>query len=165
MKGGARYAKAGTGWGGGILSDRIALSRRRALAGAAAAAVAPGPALAQSRTAGMDLTIIYVGAKDCPPCQVFKNQDLPHWSRSPSARSVRFVHIEAPRMTGAYSARYWPSNYRFVLQQVTVPIVPQFFLLEGNIIVKSAAGISGWRSQILPMIPGVVSGGSARMAP
>jgi hypothetical protein len=143
------------------LTERSVLSRRRALASVVATAVAPGLSMAQ----GADLTIIYVGAKDCPPCQVFKSQDLPHWSKSSYARNVRFVQIEAPRMTGAYSARYWPANYRFVLQQVTLPIVPQFFLLNSGTIVVSAAGVSGWRSQILPMIPGVVSGGSARFAP
>ena len=128
-------------------------------------AVAPGAALAQSRAAGMELTIIYVGAKDCMACQVFRSQDLPHWVRSPYARAVNFVQIEAPRVSGAYSARYWPSNYRFVIQQVTVPIVPNFFLLAGGAILMTAAGVSGWRSQILPKIPGVVSGGSARFAP
>jgi thiol-disulfide isomerase/thioredoxin len=141
------------------LNDRIVLSRRRALAGLAAAiALAPGAALAQGRPKGMDLTIVYVGAKDCGPCQVFKHQDFPQWAKSAFPGSVRFVEIEAPTTTVAYQARYWPSNVRFVLQQVKVPIVPTFFLLDGNTIVQTGSGVGGWRNKILPMIPGMLSG-------
>ena len=49
-------------------------------------------------------------------------------------------------------------HHRFVLQQVTAPIVPNFFLLDGRTILKSAVGVGGWRHQILPMIPGMLSG-------
>jgi hypothetical protein len=150
----------------GTLADQFVLLRRGAIAGlVAVAAFVPGAALAQSRAAGQGLTIIYVGAKDCTVCQVWKNQELPHWSRSPYARGVQMVLIESPKVTGALTSRYWPSSYRFVLQQVTVPIVPQFFLLEGQTVVANAAGVTGWRNQILTRIPGVVSGGAARQAP
>jgi hypothetical protein len=152
----------------GTLAEGLVLSRRRAVAGlVAAAAVAPDAARAQPRAPapGEGLTILYVGAKDCQPCQVFKNQELPHWMRSPYARLVPLIQIEAPRITGAFSPRYWPPNYRFVLHQVTLPIVPQFFLLDGATILIAAGGVSGWRTQILPQIPGVVSGGAARSAP
>ena len=99
-----------------------------------------------------------VGAKDCGPCQVFKHQDFPQWAKSAFPQTVRFVEIDAPTTTVAYQARYWPSNVRFVLQQVKVPIVPTFFLLDGRTIVKSGTGVGGWRNQILPLIPGMLSG-------
>jgi len=141
------------------LTERIVLSRRRALAGAAAAATAAlAPTAGLAQAAGMDLTIIYVGAKDCGPCQVFKHQDFPQWAKSAFPQTVRFVEIDAPTTTVAYQARYWPSNVRFVLQQVKVPIVPTFFLLDGRTIVKSGTGVGGWRNQILPLIPGMLSG-------
>ena len=60
--------------------------------------------------------------------------------------------------TVAYQARYWPSDVRFVLPQVKVPIVPTFILLDGRTIVKSGSGVGGWRNQILPMIPGMLNG-------
>jgi hypothetical protein len=66
--------------------------------------------------------------------------------------------MESPKVAGAYSARYWPSNVRFVLQQVKAPVVPGFFLLDSRTILVTAAGIGGWLHQILPKIPGMLSG-------
>lgn len=132
------------------------LGRRGLLAGLGAAAALPAmPAFANS---DVKLTIIYVGAKDCGPCQVFNVQDRPQWDRSGYPRNVRFITIDAPKTTVAYNARYWPSDVRFVLPQIKVPVVPTFILLDGRTIVKIGTGVGGWRAQIMPQIPGMLTG-------
>jgi hypothetical protein len=47
---------------------------------------------------------------------------------------------------------------RFVLPQIKVPIVPAFILLDGRTIVKIGTGVGGWRVQVMPQIPGMLSG-------
>jgi hypothetical protein len=135
------------------------LTRRGALAALATVAV-PATSFAQSRArvSGMNLTIVYVGAKDCGPCQVFKHQDFPQWARSGFPTIVRFVEIDAPTTSTAYQARHWPSDLRFLLREIKVPIVPNFILLDGRTIVKIGTGVGGWRNQVLPMIPGMLNG-------
>lgn len=137
---------------------RPLITRRLALSGLAAtlSGATATQAQAQRVTADMNLTIVYVSAEDCGPCKVFKHQDLPQWQRS--SFHVRFVQVAAPKTTVAYQARYWPSDFRFLLREIKVPIVPNFILLDGRTIVKIGTGVGGWRNQILPMIPGMLSG-------
>ena len=138
---------------------RPLITRRLALGGLAAALIGVSTqAQAQSRVSGMNLTIVYVGAQDCGPCQVFKNQDYPQWAKSAFPGTVRFVQVDAPKTTAAYQARYWPSDLRFLLREIKVPVVPNFILLDGRTVVKIGTGVGGWRNQILPMIPGMLNG-------
>jgi hypothetical protein len=134
----------------------VALTRRGVLGSlAATATLSAVPAQAQGE---VKLTIIYVNAKDCPPCEVFNIQDRPQWDRSDYPSQVRFVAIDAPTVSVAYNARYWPSDLRFVLAQIKSTIVPTFILLNGRKIVMIGTGIGGWRAQMLPHLPGMLSG-------
>ncbi len=132
------------------------LSRRRALAGLTAAAALPA---LPARAAGPNLSIIYVSAKDCGPCQVFKAQDLPQWNKSLLAASIHLIEIDAPSISVAFQARYWPTAARpFLAAASKIPIVPTFILVDGRDIVKIGTGLGGWRNQVLPQIPGMLNG-------
>jgi hypothetical protein len=124
------------------------------LAALAAAAVSP----ASARTAAPNLSIIYVGAKDCGPCRVFDSQDLPQWNKSMLARDVKLIHVDAPSVNVAFQARHWPAEARPFISAVKAPIVPCFILVDGKSVVAIGTGIGGWRNQVLPMIPGIISG-------
>lgn len=132
------------------------LSRRRLLGGlVTATAWHAVPAQAAGRK---NLSIIYVSAKDCGPCQVFKHQDLPQWNKSVMAASIRLITIDAPSTSVAYQARHWPNEARPFLAAVKVPVVPTFILVDGRDIVKIGTGLGGWRNQVLPEIPGMLNG-------
>ena len=111
--------------------------------------------------AAANLTIIYVGAKDCLPCQVYEVTDYPQWNREPAARSVRFIMVKAPLIANAFQARYWPPEARPYLKSVMFPAVPLFILIADGRIVKIVSGLGGWRNQLAPHIPGYVTGEQA----
>jgi hypothetical protein len=143
---------------GSSMSGRRAVTlKRRGVLGTLAATVAlsAAPAYAQPE---VKLTVIYVGAKDCPPCEIFNHQDRPQWDRSDYPSQIRFVAIDAPTVGVAYNARYWPTDLRFVLTQIKSTIVPTFILLNGRKIIMIGTGIGGWRAQVLPHLPGMLSG-------
>jgi hypothetical protein len=120
-----------------------------------AALTAPAPAEAK-RTAGAELMVIYVCADDCGPCRVFEAEDMPRWTASPLARSVRFVRARAPKTSQAFQAKYWPSEARPYMSAFRARIVPSFMLVAGGNVVTMGAGLNGWRQQTLPQVQNMV---------
>jgi hypothetical protein len=67
--------------------------------------------------AASDLTVIYVGGLDCPPCTQWKNTQKARWLASPEYKKVTWVEVESPKLREAYKERYcrpisgrcWPS--------------------------------------------------------
>ena len=89
------------------------MNRRAFLIAGLLAATSPTAASAAS-----DLTVIYVGGWDCPPCTQWKNTQKLRWLRSPEFHRVTWVEVESPRLKEAYQERYWPADLRPVLAQL-----------------------------------------------
>ena len=60
--------------------------------------------------AASDLTVIYVGGRDCPPCTQWKNTQKARWLASPEYKKVTWVEVESPNLREAYKERYWPAD-------------------------------------------------------
>ena len=115
---------------------------------AAPAAAKPAHAAAASN----ELMVIYISAEDCGPCRVFEAEDMPRWTASPFARTVKFVRAKAPKSVQAFQAKYWPKEAQPYLSAVRVPIVPSFMLVSGGSVISVGTGLNGWRQQTLPQV-------------
>ena len=86
-----------------------------------------GPA----RAASSDLTVIYVGGGDCPPCTRWKTTQKPRWLASPEFPKVTWVEVESPKLKDAYQERYWPADLRPVLAQLPRKTgTPRFLIVQ-----------------------------------
>ena len=75
------------------------------------ASISPVMAIGPARAAS-DLTVIYVGGLDCPPCTEWKNTQKARWLASPEYKKVTWVEVESPKLRDAYKERYWPADLR-----------------------------------------------------
>jgi hypothetical protein len=92
-----------------------------------------GPARAAS-----DLTVIYVGGLDCPPCTEWKN-----------TQKVTWVEVESPRLREAYKERYWPADLRPVLAQLPRKSgTPRFLIVRDGKLVANEFGTGRWAATV-----------------
>ena len=116
------------------------MNRRAFLIAGLLAATSLTPASAAS-----DLTVIYVGGWDCPPCTQWKNTQKQRWLRSPEFHRVTWVEVEAPRLKDAYQQRYWPADLRSVLAQLPRKSgTPRFLIVSDGTVVSNEFGTGRW---------------------
>jgi hypothetical protein len=96
--------------------------------------------------AAADLTVIYVGGWDCPPCTQWKNTHKARWLASPEFHKVTWIEVEAPKLKEAYQERYWPADLRPVLARLPRKSgTPRFLIVrDGKVLSNEFGGGSGW---------------------
>ena len=124
------------------------MNRRAFLIASLLAATSPmmllGPAHAAS-----DLTVIYVGGLDCPPCTEWKNTQKARWLASPEYKKVTWVEVESPKLREAYKERYWPADLRPVLAQLPRKSgTPRFLIVRDGKLVANEFGTGRWAATV-----------------
>ena len=95
--------------------------------------------------AASDLTVIYVGGWDCPPCTQWKNTRKAGWLASPEFHKVTWVEVESPKLKEAYQARFWPDDLKPVLDQLPRKSgTPRFLIVKDGKVVSNAFGTGQW---------------------
>ena len=122
--------------------------RRAFLIATLLAATPPLMAIAPTRAAS-DLTMIYVGGWDCPPCTQWKNTQKARWLASPEYRQVTWVEVESPKLRDAYKERYWPADLRPVLAQLPRKSgTPRFLIVRDGKVVSNEFGTGRWAATV-----------------
>ena len=104
---------------------------------------------AAARAASSDLTVIYVGGGDCPPCTQWKNTQKARWLASPEYRKVTWVEVESPKLKDAYKERYWPAELRPVLAELPRKTgTPRFLIVRDGKVVSNEFGTGRWAATL-----------------
>ena len=99
--------------------------------------------------AASDLTVIYVGGLDCPPCTEWKNTQKARWLASPEYKKVTWVEVESPKLREAYKERYWPADLRPVLAQLPRKSgTPRFLIVRDGKLVANEFGTGRWAATV-----------------
>jgi hypothetical protein len=97
------------------------------------------------RAASSDLTVIYVGGWDCPPCTQWKNTQKARWLASPEYKRVTWVEVESPHLRDAYKERYWPAELRPVLAELPRKNgTPRFLIVRDGKVLSNEFGTGRW---------------------
>ena len=99
--------------------------------------------------AAADLTVIYVGGWDCPPCTQWKNTQKARWLASPEYKKVTWVEVESPKLREAYKERYWPADLRPVLARLPRKSgTPRFLIVRDGKLVANEFGTGRWAATV-----------------
>lgn len=126
------------------------MHRRTVIIGFGAALLNAGSAL------GTDgLTLVMIGAKNCPSCAAWKRSQWPAFASSAEYKKLQFREIDAPTIGQAYDMQFWPDDlhqqHDFLVSQKAFG-TPNFFLLRGRRMVRHASGVGGWTNKVWPEI-------------
>jgi len=95
--------------------------------------------------AASDLTVVYVGGWDCPPCTQWKNTQKAGWLASPEFHKVTWIEVDVPKLKEAYQERYWPGELKPILDQIPRKGgTPRFLILKDGRIVSNEFGGNRW---------------------
>jgi hypothetical protein len=118
--------------------------KRRALliAGLLAAPLVPA-------RAASDLTVIYVGGLDCPPCAQWKRTEKARWLASAEYHKVTWVEVDPPHLKDAYQARHWPETFRPLLEHLPRKSgTPRFLIVRDGELVSNEFGTGRWSATL-----------------
>ena len=112
------------------------------------ASISPVMAIGPARAAS-DLTVIYVGGLDCPPCTEWKNTQKARWLASPEYKKVTWVEVDSPKLKEAYQDRYWPADLRAVLAKLPRKSgTPRFLIVRDGKLVANEFGTGRWAATV-----------------
>jgi hypothetical protein len=121
------------------------MNRRAFLIASLLAAASPVMVSEPARAASPDLTVIYVGGWDCPPCTQWKNTQKARWLASPDYKKVIWVEVESPHLKDAYKERYWPAELRPVLAELPRKTgTPRFLIVRDGKVLSNEFGTGRW---------------------
>ena len=110
--------------------------KRRSLFVATLAMLASG----ETRAAGR-IELVYVGARECPYCTLWRRRDRPALQASPMFKRLVFTEIEPRRIRDAYNPRYWPARLLPILKSLLVPDgTPRFLVLRDGVLYGNHLG-------------------------
>ncbi len=111
------------------------MRRRELVAAGLAGALLPAAAVAQPA----QITVLYIGAWDCPPCSGWKMKYKPDWIASPEFKKVRWEMVDPPSLRQAYERKNWPKDLWPLLDKIPLKIgTPRFIVAkDGEIVVNS----------------------------
>ena len=125
------------------------MNRRAFLIASLLAATSPLMSFGPARSASPDLTVIYVGGWDCPPCTQWKSTQKARWLASPEYKKVTWVEVESPHLKDAYKERYWPADLRSVLAELPRRTgTPRFLIVRDGKILSNEFGTGRWTATL-----------------
>jgi hypothetical protein len=125
------------------------MNRRAFLIAGLLAATSPTVLFEPARAASSDLTVIYVGGWDCPPCTQWKNTQKARWLTSPEYKKVTWVEVESPHLKDAYKERYWPAELRPVLAELPRKTgTPRFLIVRDGKVLSNEFGTGRWAATL-----------------
>lgn len=108
-------------------------------------------------TAGVEVTVIYVGADDCPPCRQWSRDYRPRFVASDEFPKLTYREVVAPKLFDLMNDSYWPQDLQAYRQKLDPrSAVPLWFVVVGDRIAVTATGLRQWEDQALPKINSIL---------
>ena len=106
-------------------------------------------------TSGSEILIVYVGARNCPPCWRYKARDYPVWVESEEYNHVVYRELSFPRFQRTDESQYWPQDLRWVREKAYAQRgAPRWIVaVDGRIVSNQRE----WRSLTYPLIQRLVA--------
>ena len=101
-------------------------------------------------TPDSEIVLIYLSARNCPPCIVFESKQYPDWARSEAAKSVTFYKFNFNRYQNTSGNYGWPEAFRWVREKTPVQHgAPRYIVLLDNRVISNQMGRkAGWTTTV-----------------
>lgn len=99
------------------------------------------------------ITVLYVGAWDCPPCTRWNNNEKKAWMETDSYGKVTFREVSTYTYKQTDYLDRWPEDLRWVIKATHVKSgAPRFIMIAGGKVVMNAVGTKYWNEYFLPAL-------------
>jgi hypothetical protein len=99
------------------------------------------------------VTLVYVGAEDCPPCRVWQRNQGTVFRDSLEFRQLAFHEVKSPTLFDVLDDNNWPAELRVYRQAITKGTgVPLWLVIADDKIVMQRSGLAQWQEAIYPKL-------------
>jgi hypothetical protein len=120
-----------------LRSPAASLTRRKAMRLFGLAAVSSLSTLPEAQAS--QLTVVYLGAEDCPACQRFEAWEEAAFRQKLASRGIRFREFHVGSHRYIKDLNGWPSDLIWIHDQLGSKAgTPWFFLIQGRQIVSAS---------------------------
>jgi hypothetical protein len=99
------------------------------------------------------LTLLYVGADDCPPCRSWQQGAGAAFRATPEFAQVAYREVKSPTLHDVLKDEHWPDDLRAYRDQLDRSAgVPLWLLIADEAIVARGFGASQWQATVLPRL-------------
>jgi hypothetical protein len=111
-----------------------------------------------SHSTASDVTVIYVGADDCAPCQAWRRDGWPQFAASAEFSHLTYREVTSPKLFDLLNDEYWPDDLRRYRDKLDRSAgVPLWFVIADDAKpVLMARGLREWEAQALPKIRSLI---------
>lgn len=123
--------------------------------GALFAAVLVGSLLASwpSNKSAKAVTLIYVGAANCAPCDIWQRKQGTAFRDSAEFRHLTYREVKSPSLFDVLKDENWPDDLRVYRQAISQGAgVPLWLVIADDRLVAQSSGLSQWQEVVLPKI-------------
>ena len=119
----------------------------------AACAQAPASNVAAAKAEHHGITLVYIGADDCAPCQTWRKRELPKWQASATRGKVDFRMVMAAHFRNVVDPYYWPDDLLWIKDDAHVSNAsPQYVVAKDGKVLLRGFGVQSWQSRVLPLL-------------
>lgn len=99
------------------------------------------------------LTLIYVGAENCAPCDVWKRDHREAFMASPQFAKLKYHEVIAPDLKTVLTDETWPKDLRRYRDSAKRLMgAPSWLVVEDQQVIASIGGLSMWEKNVLPFL-------------
>ena len=100
-----------------------------------------------------DVTLVYVGADDCPPCMRWQRGAGASFRASPEFAQLTYREVKSPTLLDVLKDEHWPDDLRAYRDRLGRGAgVPLWLVVVDHEIVAQGFGPTRWSEAILPRL-------------
>jgi hypothetical protein len=100
-----------------------------------------------------NLTLIYVGADNCAPCEIWQRNQGTAFRDSPEFPRLAYREVKSPNLFDVLEDNNWPEELRVYRQAIGEGAgAPLWLVIAGDQIVLQSSGLTQWQEMVLPKI-------------
>ncbi|HET7802730.1 MAG TPA: hypothetical protein VFL53_00690 [Pseudolabrys sp.] len=100
-----------------------------------------------------NVTLVYVGADKCAPCDNWQRNQGTAFRKSADFNRVSYREVKSPNLFDVLKDNYWPEDLRIYREAIDQRAgVPLWLVVADDQLVLQRSGLSQWQSAVLPKI-------------
>ena len=100
-----------------------------------------------------NLTLVYVGADDCAPCEIWQRNQGAAFRVSPEFHRLAYRQVKSPNLFDVLKDKNWLEELRGYRQAIGEGAgVPFWLVIADDQIVMQSTGLTQWQEMVLPKL-------------
>jgi hypothetical protein len=99
------------------------------------------------------VTLVYVGAEDCPPCLAWQRSEGAAFQNSADFNRLSYREVKSPSLFDVLNDEFWPADLRGYRKAIGREAgVPLWLVVADDKVVMQQFGAAQWTKAVLPRI-------------